>query len=168
MGNIKYSEIGSVSRKVVLGIAVLFVIVAVVLAVISSQKKNTGANNSPNPQGGNTSVNTKDARNLADDFVAAIAKNDPDKAWGMMSGTYQKQAGPKDVWETTVHGGYNKSNGTPSFVRMDGVTNATSAGSNMQAITYKTTIKGVQWTSIVYVSQENNAWKIQGMSVSQS
>jgi hypothetical protein len=166
MGNIKYSEIGSVSRKVVVGVAVLFVIVAVVLAVISSSKKDK-TNPSGNTQN-SSGVNTKDARNLSDDFIGAIAKNDPDKAWNIMSSRYQKQAGPKDAWESTVHGGYNKSNGTPSFEKMEKVTNATSAGSNMQAITYKTTIKGVNWTAIVYVSQENNTWKIQGMNVSQS
>ncbi|HKR82328.1 MAG TPA: hypothetical protein VJR27_05030 [Candidatus Saccharimonadales bacterium] len=161
MGNVITSEKGAIGRKLAIGIAVVLIVIAGVLFVISKSK---------NPTKQQAASNSNGYQATADAYIKAISKNDAQAAWDLMTSRDQKKAGTLDDFKKQLSASYfNKSTGSPKFIKAEAQPDQHNTYKNQDPhrVTYEFDFDYSKWQSVVIVIKDKNSWKIDEMDSNQ-
>ena len=151
------TQLGFISRKVAIVIAVVLVAIAVGM-YFSLHKSTTQREASTNPTGYETTAAA---------FVKAISQNDGQTSWNLMSSAFQVKTGSEQIWQKQVTTSFGSETGSPKFV------SATSqpdqykvyGGSSPYRVTYDFMFhnnkKTEKWQTALIVLKDRGSWRVQ-------
>ncbi|MET1033137.1 MAG: hypothetical protein ABWX94_01415 [Candidatus Saccharimonadales bacterium] len=101
-------------------------------------------------------------RAAGDRFMAAVADNNADKSYELMTELSKQNVGGQDAWRTAISDSFGKSKTDPKFLSMLDIKDPTDLykGQEPRLLTYSVKLFKIDWETSLTIIKVDNTWKI--------